>query len=188
MNAALTFDFPYVQQDEVKIINFTSNMVGVIKNIPSTILYIIILPLYLIIFLPFANIVLWRLYKKLLKEFGELKQDISGLPYKGAKEGYTMLSEMIGLMDSLVNSMAHDSNNFFLKGIYNKSLKINGVFKEMQDSIAAVLYVKADATPLTEKEKEAFNVMNDIWGDDSDQVYARHTHHHLTKRLKEYGV
>ena len=28
MNAALTMDFPYVQQNEIKIINFTSNAVG----------------------------------------------------------------------------------------------------------------------------------------------------------------
>jgi hypothetical protein len=58
----------------------------------------------------------------------------------------------------------------------------------MQESISDVLYVKPDSTPLSDKEKEAFGVMNDIWGDDSDQVYARLTHRHLTKKLKAHGV
>jgi hypothetical protein len=190
MGAALTIDFPYVQQKEVKIINFSSSSIRTIKNIPWTILYVIVLPFYLGFIIPFANLILWQLYKKLQKEVGDLKHDIPDLSYKKAKEGYDMLSGMVELMESLVKDMAKDSDadSFLLKGVYNKFRKIAGVFREMQDSIAAVLYVKADTTPLSDKEKEDFKTMNDIWGDDSDQVYARHTHHHLTKRLKGHGV
>lgn len=188
MDAALTLDFPYVQQKEIKIINFTSNAVGVVKNIPWIFLSIIILPFYFILFLPFANLILWRVYTKLQKEIGDLKHDISDLPYNEAKEGYDIISRMVELMEGLVKNMASDANNLMFKGIYSKFRKIAGIFREMQDSIAAVLYVKADATPLSAKENEAFTAMNDIWGDDNDKVYARHTHHHLTKRLKEHGV
>ena len=52
MDAALTLDFPYVQQKEIRIIDFTSNAVGVVKNIPWIFLAIIILPFYFIL-LPF---------------------------------------------------------------------------------------------------------------------------------------
>ena len=188
MDTALTLDFPYVQQKEIRIINFTSNAIGVVKNIPWIFLSIIILPFYFILFLPFANLILWQAYTKLQKEIRDLKHDISDLPYKEAKEGYDMLTGVEIFMDSLLKSMAPDANSFLLKGIYNKFQKIADIFREMQDSIAAVLYVKADATPLSAKEKEAFKAMDDIWGNDSDQVYARHTHRHLTKRLKEHGV
>ena len=188
MNATLTFDFPYVQQKEIKIINFTSNAVGVVKNIPWMFLSIIILPLYYILFLPFANIILWSSYKKLQKEIGDLKHDISSLPYKDAKEGYDIISKMVEFMEEMLKEMAPDANSLMFKSIYSKFQKIAGIFREMQDSIAAVLYVKTDATPLSAKEKEAFKAMNDIWGDDSDHVYARHTHHHLTKRLKANGL
>ena len=188
MNAALTMDFPYVQQNEIKIINFTSNAVGVVKNIPWIFLSIIILPFYFILFLPFANLILLRAYKNMQKEIGKLKRDIPDLPYKEAKEGYDIISKMVEFMEGMAKNMAPDANCLLFKGIYSKFQKIAGIFRGMQDSIATVLYVKADVTPLSDKEKEAFKAMNDIWGDDSDQVYARHTHHHLTKRLKTHGV
>jgi hypothetical protein len=188
MDTALTLDFPYVQEKEIRIINFTSNAVGVVKNIPWIFLSIIILPFYFIFFLPFANLILWRLYKNMQKEIGKLKRDIPDLPYKEAKEGYELISRMVEFMEGIAKEMAPDSNSFMFKGIYQKFQKISDILRDMQSSIADVLYLKADATPLSAKEKEAFKAKNDIWGDDSDQVYARHTHHHLTKRLKEHGV
>lgn len=189
MSAAITMDFPYVQQEEsVKIINFSSSSIRAIKNIPWTILYVLALPFYVILFLPFINVVLWWFYKKLQKEVGEIKQGIPGLSYKGAKEGYEIISGLSRLMDKTLEEMAPDADSFLLQGVYDKFSKIAGVFREMQESIGSVLYVKADTTPLSDKEKEAFKVMNDIWGDDDDQVYARHTHHHLTKKLKGHGV
>jgi len=188
MNAALTLDFPYVQQKEIKIINFTSNVVGVVKNIPWIFLAIIILPFYFILFLPLANLMLWSAYKNMQKEIGKLKKDIPGLPYKEAREGYDMISGMVEFMEGMAKNMAPDANSLMFKGIYQKFNKISGILKDMQSSIADVLFLKPDNTPLSDKEKEAFGAMNDIWGDDSDQVYARHTHIHLTKKLKTHGV
>jgi hypothetical protein len=188
MDAALTLDFPYVQQKEIKIINFTSNVVGVVKNIPWIFLAIIILPFYFILFLPLANLMLWRAYKNMQKEISNLKRDIPDLPYKEAKEGYELISKMVTFMEGLAKEMAPDAGSLMFKGIYQKFNKISGILKDMQSSIGDVLYLKPDTTPLSDKEKEAFKVMNDIWGDDSDQVYARHTHRHLTKKLKAHGV
>ncbi len=188
MSAAITMDFPYVKPEESKkIINFTFYTIGVKKNIPWTILSVILFPFYLC-FIPVANVMLWRLYKNLQKDVTNLKQNTPNLSYKSARKGYDMLFMLTELMNNALKNITPDSDSFLTKGIYSKLWKIAGAFKEMQESIASVLYVKADATPLSDKEKEDFKVMNDIWGDDDDQVYARHTHHHLTKKLKGHGV
>lgn len=188
MDTALTMDFPYVQQKEIKIINFTSNVVGVVKNIPWIFLAVIILPFYFILFLPLANLMLWWAYKNLQKEIGKLKNDIPDLSYQEAKEGYELISEMVVYLEGMAQEMAPDAGSIMFKGIYQKFNKISDILKVMQSSITDVLYLKPDTAPLSDKEKEAFKAMNDIWGDDSDQVYARHTHFHLIKRLKTYGV
>ncbi|MEI8047028.1 MAG: hypothetical protein WCI92_06595 [Bacteroidota bacterium] len=189
MNASISLDFPYVQQeDSVKIINFSSSTINAVKNIPSVILGVILLPFILCLFIPAANFMLWRLYKKLHKEVSLLKSDILKLPYEKAKEGYDTLNSLVLLMDSLDKDVNSGTGNFLVKGIYNKFFKIAELFREMRDSIASVLFVEPNKTPLSEKEQDTLNVLNDIWGDDSDQVYARHTHHHLTQSLKGYGV
>jgi hypothetical protein len=179
---ALSLDFPYIKQEEsVKIINFSSSTISAVKNIPSAILGIVLFPFYVLIFIPAANFMLWRLYTKLYKEVSELKQDILRLPYEKAKEGYDTLNSLVLLMDSMDKDVISGGRNFWVKGIYNKFFKISGLFREMRESIASVLFIEPDKTPLAPKEQETLNVLNDIWGDDSDQVYARHTHHHLTQ-------
>jgi hypothetical protein len=186
--SAITMDFPYVKPEESrKIINFTSYTIGVKKNIPWTILSIVLFPFYLA-FIPFANLILWRLYKNLQKDVANLKRNTPNLSYKAARKGYDMLSMLSELMDNALKNVTPDSDSFLTKGIYSKFRKIASAYREMQDSISAVLYVKPDSTALSDKEKEDFKVMNDIWGDDNDHVYARHTHHHLTKKLKGHGV
>jgi hypothetical protein len=189
MNASISLDFPYVQQEEsVKIINFSSSTIRAVKNVPWAILGIGLLPFYVLLFIPAANFMLWRLYKKLFKEVSELKQDIIKLPYEKAKEGYDIFNSLVLLIDTMDKDINIGTRNFLLKGIYHKSIKISELLKEMRDSIATILFIEPNKTPLTPKEQDALNLLNDIWGDDSDQVYARHTHHHLTKSLKGYGV
>jgi predicted P-loop ATPase/GTPase len=186
---ALSLDFPYIQQEEsVKIINFSSSTISAVKNIPSVILGIVLFPFYVLLFIPAANFMLWRLYKKLHKDVSEVKRDILKLPYEKAKEGYDILNSLVTLMDSMDKQVNPGKSSFLVKGIYTKFLKISGLFTEMRDSIASVLFVQPDKTPLSQKEQDSFNVLNDIWGDDSDHIYARHTHHHLTQSLKGYGV
>jgi hypothetical protein len=186
--SAIAMDFPYVKPERSrKIINFTFYSLGVKKNIPWTILSVILFPIYLC-FIPVINITLWRLYKNLQKDVDVLKRNAPNLSYKAARKGYDTLSMLTDLINNALKNITPDSGSFLTKGIYSKVRKIAGAFSEMQESIASVLYVNADTTPLSDKEKEDFKAMNDIWGDDDDQVYARHTHHHLTKKLKGHGV
>lgn len=189
MNSALTLDFPYVQQQESeKIINFSSYTIQAVKNIPSILISIVIWPFYVCFFVPLANIMLWRLHKKLQKESDKLHHDIPNIPYEQAKEGYELLSALAAFTGNVEKAARPGAENFLLQGIYHKFCRIEETFKGMQQSIASVLFVQPDLTPLTEKEKEAFSVMNDIWGDDQDQVYARHTHYQLSRNLKGHGV
>jgi hypothetical protein len=189
MNSTRALDFPYVQQEESeKIINFSSYTIQAVKNIPSVLLSFIIVPFYVCFFVPLANIMLWRLHRKLQKEFNELKRDIPNMPYERAKDGYDLLGELAAFTENVAQAAGKEAKSFLIRGIYRKFCRIEETFRGMQQSIAAVLFVQADPTPLAKKEKEAFSVMNDIWGDDQDQVYARHTHYHLSRKLKSYGV
>lgn len=189
MSTVITLDFPYLHQGKsIRIIKFTSNCIGVIENIPWTILYIFLLPFYLVFIIPFANLILWQFHKKLQKDFRSLKHNMSGISYKSTKKGYDMILELLTLTDSSLQNSSQDANRFLFKGIYNKLRKIAGVFREMQESIAAVLFVKPDATPYSVKEVEILDIMNDIWGNDDDNVYAQNTHYHLTKRVTGNGL
>ena len=184
-----SLDFPYIQQEEsVKIINFSSSTISAVKNIPSAVFGIVLFPFFVCIFIPVANIMLWRLYKKLQKEIILLKSDILKLPYENARDGYDSLNSLVLLMESLDKDVIPGNGSFLVKGIYKKFFLISAQFSEMRDSIASVLFVESYKTPVSPEELESFKVLNDIWGDDSDQVYARHTHQHLTHNLEGNGI
>ena len=189
MDNSFTLDFPYVQQKESeKIISFSSYTIQAVKNIPSVLLSIVIVPVYICLFIPMSNFLLWRLHRKLQKELKELRRDIPGMPYEQAKEGYDLLGDLVAFTSGVNQAIGPENKSLVIKGIYRKFCRIEETFRKMQQSLASVLFVQADPTPLTGKEKETFNLLNDIWGDDQDQVYARHTHYHLSRKLKSYGV
>jgi len=184
-----SLDFPYIQQEEsVKIINFSSSTISAVKNIPSAVFGIVLFPFFVCIFIPVANIMLWRLYKKLQKKIILLKSDILKLPYENAREGYASLNSLVLLMESLDKDVIPGNGSFLVKSIYKKFFLISAQFSEMRDSIAFVLFVESCKTPVSPQELESFKALNDIWGDDSDQVYARHTHQHLTHNLEGDGI
>jgi hypothetical protein len=119
------------------------------------------------------------------KAINELNKDISSLPYEQTKEGYDLINSMIKYLATLEEEIAPDANKFLIRGIYRKFYKISAVLGEMKDSLAKTLFVSPGNIPCSEKEKESLDIMNDIWGDDSDQVYARHTHYHLLRSIIE---
>jgi len=189
MDAALTYHFNYIEQEKsFKIINFSSNIIKTIQNVPLAIVGIILLPIFLVFFIPFANLSLWWLYKKMQNAVKELNKDISSLPFEQTKEGYNLISSMVKYLANLEKEIAPDANKFLIRGIYRKFSKISVTMEEMKESLAKILFINTDNAPYTEKEKESLDILNDIWGDDSDQVYARHTHYHLVKKLKTDGV
>ena len=189
MDSALSYNFNYIDQEKsFKIINFSFNIIKTVQNVPLVIVGIILLPLcliFLIFVIPLANLSLWWLYEKLEKAINKLKEDITSLPYEETSEGYNLISSMIKYLATIEKEIAPDANNFLIKGIYRKFSKISAALEEMKESLAKTLFISAGNIPYTEKEKESLDIMNDVWGDDTDQVYARHTHYHLLRSIRE---
>ena len=189
MDAALQINFHYVEQEKsYKIINFSSYTIKAISNIPWFILALVLLPLMLILFVPIANLMLWSLYRDLQKELNSLKEDIPDLSFKSTRDGYDIINSMVLFMEVVEKEIEPDAKKFPFKSIFNKFNKISGVLTEMRNSLSKALFVSANSTPLSEKEKESLDIMNEIWGDDSDQAYAQHTHYHLAKKLRENDI
>ena len=189
MDTALQINFHYVEQEKsYKIINFSSYTIKAISNIPWLILALVLVPFLLILFVPVANITLWSLYRKLQKELNSLKKDIPDLSFKSTRDGYDIINSMVLFMESMEKEIEPDAKKFPFKSIFNKFNKISYVLTEMRNSLSRALFVSANSTPLSEKEKESFDILNEIWGEDTDQVYAQHTHYHLAKKLKKNGV
>ena len=59
----------------------------------------------------------------------------------------------------------------------------------MQATLSNSLFFHIDKSePLANTEKESYSILNEIWGDDEDKVYSRHTHYHLTRNIKSHGL
>lgn len=189
MDAALQINFHYVEEEKsYKIINFFSYTIKAISNIPWFILALILVPFLLILFVPIANLTLWSLCRKLQKELNSLKKDIPDLSFKSTRDGYDIINSMVLFMEGVEKEIEPDSKKFLFKGIFNKFIKISDVLTEMRNSLSKALFVSANSTPLSEKEIKSLDVMNEIWGEDTDKVYAQHTHYHLAKKLKKNGI
>lgn len=189
MDTSLSYNFNYFeQQKSFKIINFSSNIIKTIQNVPLVIVGVFVIPIVMIFLVPVANVLLWRLYKKLQKVISELKSDIPSFTFEQAKDGYGELASMVSYIVDIEKDIAPASGNFMIKGIYGKFCKISSALIEMKDILAKALFISSSNIPYSEKEKESLDIMNDIWGDDTDQVYARHTYYHLIKNLKKNGI
>lgn len=178
-------NLPLILQENNKVITFSSATTKAILNIPNAVLALILLPVNFFILIPVVNIMLWRLHNKLLKETEMLTKVVACLSYEDAKNVYEVLNDTIQTLTAIQNEMKPDSGQFITKGIFNKFDRINLTLNNMLDSIGSTLYVSMDKdTLLTEKEVQGLQELDDIWGDDNDEVYAHHTHHHLVKDLK----
>jgi len=184
MDAAINIVFPYVEEEKSKkVINFSSNTIKAISNVPGAIVSIIILPVYIIVLMPLTNLLLWQLINKIKRQADKLKKQISGIPYEEARIGYDLMSKLVLMLDNIVTEIQPASDNFLTKGMFNKIKIIAAVYKEMQTSLSNSLFLKVNnCEPLSDKEKESYRILNEVWGDDDDQVYAKHTHHCLTQK------
>jgi hypothetical protein len=115
----------------------------------------------------------------------ELRKDIDSLPFEQTREGYDLINSMIKYLTTLEKEIAPDADKLLVRGIYRKFSKISAVLTEMKDSLAKTLFISPAKIPYSEKEKESLDIMNEIWGEDTDQVYARHTHYHLSRSIRE---
>lgn len=167
MNAsALSYKFLYEEENKsVKKIESISIILKAIDPFPFLFRYIITL---------YLSFNLYILNKKLGRAAVKIKQTIKQMPYEQARDGYALLSKSNKLLSSLVSDTEITSNKQLSNGIK--------LLKEIQETYSSVLYYKVDPSiRLTEKEISIFAELEDIWGDDTDEVYARSTHRHLTE-------
>ena len=116
---------------------------------------------------------LFVLNNKMEKVSKRVKETIKQMPYEQARDGYAFLSKTNKALDSIISNIDEIPNKQLGTGFK--------LLKELQDTYSSVLYLKVDPIPLTEEEKATYSMLEDIWGDDDDEVYARATHRYLTE-------
>ncbi len=185
MALALDYNFTYIEEKrEKKIIDFSSSAIRVILNIPNAVLTLLLFP-FVLMLIPIINITLWSFLRSIKKKAAALQKSYTSLSYEQAKEGYNLLSKLVTLSENIYKELEPGATNFFTKKMVSYYKDITEVHKKMKDTLASSLYLKVEhAEPLSEKEKEGLGALNDIWGDDQDEVYARHTHFHLIKKAQ----
>lgn len=186
MSTAFAPTYSQNWERESKTIKFSSSVYSAIENIPSVILAVVLYPFLAIFVAPLLNFMLWRTLQSIRKTVPVFKTAIKRTSYDNAKQHYTMLSMLVMLVDILVKTPDVSSLNVFVRvlimGIYKKAITISTLLLEMKDAAAQTLFVSiGKQEPLSEQEKEAYKILNEVWGDDKDEVYARFTHAHLTK-------
>ncbi len=140
---------------------------------------------FVLMLIPIVNITLWSLYKRIKKDAAIIKEKYTSLTYEQAKEVYGLLSELVTFLENKYEGIEPGATNFFTKKMVRYYKDITAVHKKMRDLLASSLYLKVERQePLSEKEKEGLEALNDIWGDDQDEVYARHTHFHIIRKAQ----
>jgi hypothetical protein len=96
---------------------------------------------------------------------------------------------LLDIMESSKEEIKPASEHFLTRGIYTKFNRIISTLTDMKKTISSVLYISLEnAKPLSEEEKEIFKRLNEVWGDDKDEVYAKSTHFQLKKNLQYNGI
>ena len=123
---------------------------------------------------------MWKFNKKLSKNIDILIKNKSKLQYEFVKNAYSSFKEFSKKTKPLVEESKNHSNSFLTKGISKKLLKSATLINETKELLCSFLYVDmSNQPPLTEKEIETFKRLNECWGDDNDEVYAKSTFHYL---------
>jgi hypothetical protein len=101
------------------------------------------------------------------------------IPYEAAMRLYVDGKSVIKMYEQLPS---HKS--FITRILYRKLTKFNNEMIILQSSLETQLFIDTSKQPkLTPQEKETFAWLNDVWGDDDDEVYAKNTYFHNTKNL-----
>lgn len=185
MALALDYNFSYTEKKrEQKIIDFSSSAIRVIINIPNALLTFLLSP-FVLMLIPIIHITLWNFLRNIKKKAATLQKNYLHLSYEQTKEGYYLLSELITISENIYKELKPRATNYFTQIMVSYFQDITDIHKEMKELLASTLYLKMEhQEPLSEKEKEELEALNDIWGDDQDEVYARHTHSHLINKAQ----
>jgi len=180
MNYALSIDQMETEQlNSEKVITFSFSSIQAIRNIPNKLLAYIILPLFIVFFIPLINYLLWRILKQLTKEYKKLQIEVYNLKYEEAKKLYERFTTHHTNIERVNKTKPQNNNYFFLRGIFNKFLKIESMLGKSKQLVASTLFVQVPKS-ISEEDKKLLQNLEDFWGDDADEVYAEATHYHLT--------
>ncbi len=164
------------EQQNEKIINFSSAILRFVSNIPNVLFSIISIP-FLILLIPILNLVLASIIRKTSVVVKNIRQDVQEMDYERVKEVYDLLS---GLNDKALT--LNGDANFLTKRLRNKLIKLLELYQTIAESLENILFVDtSNQIPLSDKEKADFNSLNDIWGDDDDGEYAKLTFNQLKR-------
>ena len=165
------------EQQNEKIINFSSAILRSVSNIPNVVITIIAIP-FLLLMIPILNWVLASLIRKTSAMVANINRDIQQMDYESVKQIYDLLSGLRHDTDFL-----NSESTFLTRGLKAKLVKLLELYKTIKEALEAVLFVDMSGQPpLTKEEKLAFEALNDIWGDDEDGEYAKMTFNQLKKR------
>lgn len=172
-----------------KVIQFSSSFLTGFTNIPNKVVLVIFFPFMFLIVLPVVNILLYRLIRKVKKQAKVLENKAHFLSYDNAQQAYDSVSKLVDITSKTKNDIAESAASVLTRSLYRKFSKINQLLIQIQNTLSACLYIKTEQSePLTEEEQKAYQEFNEIWGDDNDKVYAKHTHRFLTQKLKCNGI
>jgi hypothetical protein len=106
------------------------------------------------------------------------------MSYENAKETYDCINRTISLIEKTLNEIPETGLrwplNLFKKYLYDILLKLN----KLKYLVSDMLFLPIVNQPtLTNKEKTAYDIMNEICGDD-DEIYAKRLYKHLTQQIK----
>lgn len=169
-----------------KIIVFSTSGIKAFLNTPSNITAIILFPLFAI-FLLVVNFMLARMYRKLKKTIDPVNAEVLNLSYERASKLLQVFDVSKNTLLPYLSDIEGAKKHWITRGVGRKVEKIHDLFNYTHQNIARTLFVSPENTePLSEEEKETFNYLNEVWGDDDDKTYARHTHYHLVKNLSKH--
>jgi len=181
MNFALPLDFVTMdQKKQEKVITFSSSSMQAIVNIPNKMLGIIIWPFYICFFIPLITFMLWRLQKTTAKQHKKLEAIINDLSYENAKESYISFVSLLKHIELSNKQLLEAKNDFFLRGMYNQAVRIEQIVRKSEKLLASTLFVTLDPSEITTEDKKTLEDLNEYWGNDNNEVYARALHYHLT--------
>lgn len=181
MNYTLPIDIMEMEQRKSeKVIIFSSSSIQTIKNIPNKILGYFIWPFYICFFVPAINFMLWRIQRQTAEEYKRLQANINKTKYEDAKKLYELFTSRLSQIEQANKPMHPIKDVSYFKSIYKKFLKIEFVLRKSKQIVASTLFLTIDPTTITEEDRKTLADLDEFWGNDNDEVYARFTHYHLT--------
>jgi hypothetical protein len=154
-----------VAEGSIKILNSVTNLL---------VLFFLVITL-----VPFSNISLYFIVRRIRKSVPLIKAGVGKLPFEEIKQDYEESKTAITSLSELLEFIGENKNSFLFKGIYKKTLSMYNSLLEVNEAYRSVLYVDATKIELSADLQEQMNTLKDFFGDDEE--YEQDTHIQLKK-------